>query len=94
MTAEILAFPQRRAPDVSARAADEHILVATEHRDRLQAAGGLAHAYIEFECVFAAIEGAAEFLRAEDPHLTHAGLARRLGEVVLHYCRTKLGVRE
>lgn len=93
MSGNVIAFPKRIEPDVQDRFANEHMLLALDHRDaRIAAGDGLA--CVNYTCFHAAIQGAVDYLSAENPHLTNAELARRLGQAVLDYCRIALGVAE
>lgn len=94
MTAEVIRFPKRQEPNISARAADEHCTLALVQRDALIESDLLGKEYVYFYCVHSGIDGMAAFLKQSFPRLTNEQIAERLKVAVTFYCNDTLGVRE
>lgn len=92
MSADVITFPKRREPDVSARAADDHCGVALTQRDALLESDALAKECVFFYCVHSGIDGLAAFLKSSFPLLSNERIAEHLKVAVTFYCRDALGV--
>jgi hypothetical protein len=94
MSARIFKFPKRPTPDVCHRAADEHLLAALAQRDALLTNDSLSKEYVDFRCVQSGLDGLAEYLRGEMPHLSDERLAEYLRTALIYYRRNRMELGE